>query len=111
MDACSDNSDIKANENETTNFSRIHISKKLTLDVRKAFSFHFKILSIQFNNVFLKEIKMNLSIFLMAGSESTSIALAVLFYVLAKYPEEQKRVFNEIEENFSMDLEVIIYTL
>ena len=42
----------------------------------------------------------------MAGSESTSIALAVLFYVLAKFPEEQKRLFNEIEEHFS-DLEVI----
>jgi cytochrome P450 len=43
---------------------------------------------------------MNLSIFLMAGSEVTSISLAVLFYALAMYPEEQERLIAEIDEHY-----------
>ena len=51
---------------------------------------------------------MNLSIFLMAGSESTSIALAVLLHVLATIPEEQEKMINEIDEHFPHDSDVII---
>jgi cytochrome P450 len=42
----------------------------------------------------------------MAGSESTSIALAVLFHVLATYPEEQEKMIHEIDEHFPPDSDV-----
>ena len=50
---------------------------------------------------------MNLSIFLMAGSESTSIALTVLIHVLATLPEEQTKLINEIDMHFPANGEVI----
>jgi cytochrome P450 len=53
-----------------------------------------------------KEIKMNLSIFLMAGSESTSISLATLLHVLASMPEEQEKLIHEIDEHFPHDSDV-----
>lgn len=36
----------------------------------------------------------------MAGSESTSISLAVLLYVLATMPEEQEKLIQEIDEHY-----------
>jgi cytochrome P450 len=83
MDAYSNNVN-KLAENEKLNFSQLHLSKKLSID----------------------EIKMNLSIFLMAGSESTSIALTVLFYILATMPEEQEKLINEIDQHFPIDGQV-----
>jgi cytochrome P450 len=54
---------------------------------------------------------MNLSIFLMAGSESTSITLAVLLHVLATYQEEQEKLIHEIDEHFPLDSDVNTRTL
>ena len=54
---------------------------------------------------------MNLSIFLMAGSESTSIALTTLIYVLATMPEEQEKLVNEIYEHFPPSSEVLFFYL
>ena len=74
----------KLTENQKLNFSQLYISKKLSID----------------------EIKMNLSIFLMAGSESTSIALTVLFHILATMPEEQEKLIHEIDQYFPIDGQV-----
>ena len=74
----------KLTENQKLNFSQLYISKKLSID----------------------EIKMNLSIFLMAGSESTSIALTVLFHILATMPEEQEKLLHEIDQYFPIDGQV-----
>lgn len=39
----------------------------------------------------------------MAGSESTSIALTVLLYVLATLPEEQEKLIQEIDDHYPPD--------
>ena len=39
---------------------------------------------------------MNLSLFIMAGYETTSSTLNIVFYLLAKYPEEQQKVYEEL---------------
>ena len=36
----------------------------------------------------------------MAGYETTSSALGIIFYLLAKYPHEQQNVYEEIKDNF-----------
>ena len=46
---------------------------------------------------------MNLALFIMAGYETTSSALALVFFLLAKYPLEQQKVFAEINEHFPYD--------
>lgn len=50
---------------------------------------------------------MNLSIFLMAGSESTSITLATLLHVLASLPEEQEKLMHEIDEHYPPGSDVV----
>jgi cytochrome P450 len=52
---------------------------------------------------------MNLSIFLMAGSESTSIAISVLFYVLAGFQEEQEKLIQEIDDHYPSNSDVDKY--
>lgn len=52
---------------------------------------------------------MNLSIFMMAGSESTSISLAVLLHVLASFPEEQEKLMDEIDSHFPSNSDVNSY--
>jgi cytochrome P450 len=42
----------------------------------------------------------------MAGSESTSIALTVLFHILATMPEEQEKLIHEIDQYFPIDGQV-----
>ncbi len=37
----------------------------------------------------------------MAGYETTSSALGIIFYLLAKYPKEQQNVYEELKEIFS----------
>ena len=41
------------------------------------------------------------AIFLLAGFETTSKSLSVLTYMLAKHPEVQQRIYEEILENMS----------
>ncbi|CAN8019058.1 unnamed protein product [Ixodes persulcatus] len=42
----------------------------------------------------------NCFLFLIAGFDTTASSLAFIMHVLAKYPEEQERVFNEISKAF-----------
>lgn len=44
------------------------------------------------------EIIANAFVFLLAGYETTSTALAYTFYLLIKHPEIQEKLFKEIEE-------------
>jgi cytochrome P450 len=47
-------------------------------------------------NFHLKEIKMNLVLFMLAGYETTSTTLSYSTYVLAKFQEEQQKLYEEI---------------
>lgn len=47
-----------------------------------------------------QELAVNLAIFLFAGTETISITLANCMYVLAKYPDELKKLQREIDEEF-----------
>ena len=50
-----------------------------------------------FYNNLKKEINLNLSLFMLAGYETTSTSLTYITYILAKYPEEQKVLIDEID--------------
>ncbi|OWF41678.1 cytochrome P450 3A15-like [Mizuhopecten yessoensis] len=43
--------------------------------------------------------KDNMKVFLMAGTESTASVLPIMFYLLAKYPQVQKELQTEAEQN------------
>jgi cytochrome P450 family 4 len=49
----------------------------------------------------VKEIRANLILFMLAGYETTSTALAYASYVLGRYPEEQAKLFDEISSLFN----------
>lgn len=42
----------------------------------------------------------NCFIFLLGGFDTTAVALAYIMHILAKYPEEQDRILNEVTEAF-----------
>ena len=46
-------------------------------------------------------------LFMIAGYETSSTALTYCTYMLAKYPEEQLKLFNEIDSHFNQDQKVI----
>ena len=52
------------------------------------------------------EVKTNLILFMLAGYETTSTALTYSTYVLAKYPEEQQKLYDEISAAFSHDSDI-----
>lgn len=45
------------------------------------------------------ELHLNLALFLMAGYETSSATLTYILHVLASYPEEQQKLFDEIQAN------------
>ena len=55
-----------------------------------------------------KEVISNLSIFMLAGYETTSSALGFAIHSLATHPEVQKKLFEEINENFGPNSGVIM---
>ncbi|KAM7303977.1 cytochrome P450 3A7 [Ixodes scapularis] len=44
--------------------------------------------------------------FLVAGFDTTASALAFIIHLLAKYPEEQDRIFSEMQQTFSEEAEL-----
>ena len=51
----------------------------------------------------MQEIKENLTLFMLAGYETTSTALAYICYILAKHPEEQQKLIEEIDFHYSVN--------
>ena len=49
---------------------------------------------------------MNMILFMLAGYETTSSTLTYCTYVLAKHPEEQQKLFDEINFAFSTETKV-----
>lgn len=47
--------------------------------------------------------------FMLAGYETTSTTLSYCFYVLAKHPEEQQKLFDEINLRFENCTDVGFY--
>jgi cytochrome P450 len=40
---------------------------------------------------------------MVAGYETTSTALTYSLFVLARYPDEQEKLFNELHQNFDLN--------
>ena len=55
------------------------------------------------------EIAWNACVFLLAGYETTSTALAYVTYCLSLYPDIQEKVFAEIIEKIGSDLSTLSY--
>nr|ARQ84123.1 cytochrome P450 [Brachionus plicatilis] len=52
------------------------------------------------------EVKLNLALFMIAGYETTSIALTYACYCLAKYQGEQAKVYEAIRQHFDSEEEI-----
>nr|UOU03269.1 cytochrome P450 3045C5-2 [Brachionus rubens] len=78
----------KEDKSEVVDYSSVHLEKKLTVD----------------------EIKQNLMLFMFAGYETTSNTLGYCFHVLAKYQDEQKRLYDEIRSVFDSEADNQINT-
>nr|UOU03272.1 cytochrome P450 3045C2 [Brachionus rubens] len=52
------------------------------------------------------EVKINLALFMIAGYETTSIALTYACYCLAKYPNEQLKLYEIIKNKFDSEDEI-----
>ncbi len=69
---------VEDSQKNQTALTSTHLEKKLTM----------------------KEIDVNLVLFMLAGYETTSTALTYITFVLARYPEEQEILYNEIMNHF-----------
>ena len=49
---------------------------------------------------------MNMVLFMLAGYETTSSTLTYCTYILAKHPEEQQKLFDEINSHFNQETKV-----
>ena len=54
----------------------------------------------------LKEIKMNLVVFMLAGFDTSSNTLNYCSYILANHPEELLKLQEELDSKFSGDSDV-----
>ena len=52
---------------------------------------------------------MNMILFMLAGYETTSTTLSYCTYILAKHPEEQQKLADEINSVFNTDTDVYTY--
>lgn len=50
-------------------------------------------------------------VFIAAGYETTTTTLSLIMYVLAKYPKEQNRIYDELTTSFPNDEEEFSYSL
>ncbi len=81
-------------------------NKKLTIDVNRLLLI---LQTCKFNDFYLKkELKMNMILFMLAGYETTSSTLTYCSYVLAKYPDEQHKLIDEINSHFNKESKVIV---
>jgi cytochrome P450 family 3 subfamily A len=55
-----------------------------------------------------KEIENNLTLFMLAGYETISSTLSYASFILAKHPDEQEKLYEEIISVFPEDSEVKI---
>ena len=84
-------------------------NKKLTIDVNRLLLI---LQTYKFNDFYLKkELKMNMILFMLAGYETTSSTLTYCSYVLAKYPDEQHKLIDEINSHFNKESKVILQIL
>jgi cytochrome P450 len=51
---------------------------------------------------------MNMILFMLAGYETTSSTLTYCSYILAKHPEEQHKLIDEINSHFNKESKVIL---
>lgn len=61
------------------------------------FKYHYYFNRSLINNYYLKEVLMNLMMFLLAGYETTSVTLAILTHLLAQHPDEMHKLQAELE--------------
>ena len=66
--------------------------------------------SVEKNNFFscdlFKEIQSNLTLFMLAGYETTSSSLTYICYILAKHSDEQQTLVDEIESHYNSETNV-----
>lgn len=93
--------DYKETFNDKYDPSRIE--KKLTYEVNFE---SFLSSEHVFFKYMIKEVIMNLILFLNAGFETTSVTLSTLAFILAKHPEEMKKLQVELDtlENVSKNI-------
>ena len=54
---------------------------------------------------------MNMILFMLAGYETTSSTLTYCSYILAKYPDEQHKLIDEINSHFNKESKVMLKIL
>jgi hypothetical protein len=86
-------------EDKSVDMKNINLNKKLSTDVNLNSKVTIKSKIKCFN--YFKEIKMNLVLFMLAGYETTSTTLSYCTYVLAKFQDEQQKLYEEILSYFN----------
>jgi hypothetical protein len=85
-------------ENNSTNLTNMNLERKLSPNVR--FLLLNEEMNFYINFLTFKEVKMNLVLFLLAGYETTSNTLSNCSFILARHPEEQEILLDEIRSHF-----------
>ncbi|RNA25033.1 cytochrome p450 -like protein, partial [Brachionus plicatilis] len=94
----------KCDENRRRDYLQLLIDAEADIDYTK--------LASEFNNAPLDKklsingIKLNLISFMLAGYETTSSALTYACFVLVKYQDEQKKLYQIIKSHFSSDRQI-----